>query len=107
MTKSNDYLLCELIKQQTKQHPSLWKEELHLNPKRIEVAQNQIVYIHFFHSNLNEFSVTIDTSLDRVTLTRKNTFCNSSNLIIKSHSPIDFTAASESDFYVQLIRIIK
>ena len=108
MITTNDTLLCHLmaLDELKKQGEPRYKTpELLSNPELIEVGVNETVYIHFIHSYDPEFSLTIETGTQDITLNIKNTISGSSNHIIRCLSKVQIKSKRTPDFFVQLVRV--
>ncbi|TSE10337.1 hypothetical protein [Aquimarina algiphila] len=106
--KSNDSLLYQMIATDQKQHhklPKLITDERIYAPETIKVGVNEVVYLHYFRSNVYNFCIQVHTPTEILTLDRKNTQYNASNTILRSVSDIKFKSEARADFYVQLLRI--
>ncbi len=109
--KTNDALLSHIINRNEKYFHKLAKlitDERIETPTEINVGPNEVVYLHFFHSNVPDFSIDIKTATDSITLDRKNTFNGDSNTILRALSNITFTPNANTlppDFFVQILRI--
>lgn len=109
--KTNDALLSHIIHRNEKYFHKLAKfisDERIETPTEINVSPNEVVYLHFFHSNVPNFKIEIRTATDSITLDRKNTFNQDSNTILRALSNITFTSDANAlppDFFVQILRI--
>lgn len=107
--KSNDTLLCHLVATDEMLHgntPKLKVDELLQNPTSIEVAANEVVYIHFIHCKKAWFKIELTTPTSVIEITPQNTKENSSNSIIKALGNVKITSANDANFYVQLLRVL-
>lgn len=106
--KSNDALLCLMIaaheKQSNKQAGLVIDQRL-FNPSIIKIKANEVVYLHFFQANHDEFNIEINTALQTLELEPQNCVYNSSNTILRALSDITFKNSRNTDFYVQILRI--
>lgn len=106
--KSNDALIAHLINKDEKQNDKLaatFLDERLVNPEQIKVSANEVVYLHFFKSNIEDFETIIETATETLVLNRKNTVEGMSNTIVRAVSDITLKNAKEVDFFVQLLRI--
>lgn len=108
--KSNDALLRYMIawdEAQKNRQAKLNTDEVLHTPKQIKVKPNEVVYLHFFHSNCPNFSIEIQTATETLTLNDRNTLSKSNNTILKAVSDIYFKSRQKhrTDFFVQLLRI--
>jgi len=109
MMKSNDTLLCYLLTSDEKlsgEIPKLKVDEIVQNPTHIDVAVNEVVYIHFIHSNTSSFDIDVITPTSVTKINPSNSVENSCNTIIKSMGNVQFKSTSTTDFYVQFLRIL-
>ena len=92
----------EAIKGKT---PKLKIDEIAYNPNKIKVNANEVVYIHFIHSNQSDFDIEINTPTNNIKINPSNTIENSCNTIIKALGNVQFKSPDNSSFYVQFLRI--
>lgn len=107
--KSNDTLLCHLVATDEMikgEAPKLKLDELVFNPTHIDVATNEVVYIHFVHSNTAAFNIEITTPTNVTVIKSNNTLNNNCNTIIKAMGNIRFKTGANPNFYVQFLRIL-
>ena len=108
MLKSNDTLLCHIIATDEMIRDEISKskvDELLSNPTQIKVAANELVYIHFIHSNDLKFEMELKTATQVIKLNRLNTIEGSCNTIIRCLSDVKIKTNNKPNFFVQLIRI--
>ncbi|WP_062053773.1 hypothetical protein [Aquimarina longa] len=106
--KSNDSLLSHMITQDDYVNHKLAKlvtDERITNPKTIKVKANEVVYLHYFHSNVAKFNITMTTATETIVLDRNNTVHHCSNTILRAVSDIHFKSVEQANFFVQLLRI--
>ncbi|TSE10002.1 hypothetical protein [Aquimarina algiphila] len=102
--KSNDMLLCQMIQAHNPKLITMITDQNIVNPKKIKVHPNEVVYLHFFYSHMPDFKVEIQTATETLLLDDKNTIHQSSNTILKAVSDIHFKTDNTQDFFVQLLR---
>ncbi len=106
--KSNDNLLCHIVATDEMLKglsPKYKTDEIVHNPSRINVAANEVIYLHFFHCDSTDFNIEIATPTFIQQLTPKNTFNGSNNTIIRAIGNVNFKATQDSNFYVQFLKI--
>ncbi len=107
--KSNDTLLAHLVAtdEMTREEVSKYKkDELVYRPSNIEVAPNEIVFIHFFNCKDPNFKIEITTPTTLLHLHQDNTLNGSNNSIIKAIGNVNFKSEGNPNFYVQYLRIL-
>ncbi|WP_103071860.1 hypothetical protein [Aquimarina sediminis] len=106
--KSNDALLSLLMLQDkvsTGKQPKLITDHCIISPDKIKVKANQIVYLHFLHTNASDFEIEVITATQSLTITPNNTLNGSCNTIFRTVSDIEFRNIKSTDFFIQLLKM--
>ena len=107
--KTNDNLLVYMIEQDLKAKGCAYKQLIDVvvhNPKTIEVKANEVVYVHFLHTDAREdFAISI-TSPNTVQLySQLNTISGDNNLITRHWGNIKIKGTLHGNYFIHYVRI--
>ena len=107
--KTNDNILIYMIEQDLKAKGCACKQLTDVvahNPKTIEVKANEVVYVHFLHTDTNEdFNIGLNSPNTVQLYSQANTIDGDSNLITRHWGNIKIKGTLPKNYFIHYVRI--